>query len=94
MLAERERQREQRRKEREATKAAAAKEQEEADPQTLLPLRETPPPQIIDASQRRANEPIMPGTKPFERKKPGHQFLSVTRLRELRTAGLRPARCR
>ena len=78
MLAERERQREQRRKEREATKAAVLREEDEDDAQALLPLRETPPPQIIDASQRRASEPMEPGTKPFERKKPGHQFLSVT----------------
>ena len=79
MQAERERQREQRRRERDAAKAAIAKEEEEADPQALLPLRDPPPPpQIIDASQRRASDPILPGTKPFERKKPGHQFLSVT----------------
>jgi S-DNA-T family DNA segregation ATPase FtsK/SpoIIIE len=77
LLAERERQREQRRKEREASKAAAMQEEDE-DPQALLPLRETPPPQIIDASQRRLAEPVEPGTKPFERKKSGHQFLSVT----------------
>jgi DNA segregation ATPase FtsK/SpoIIIE, S-DNA-T family len=78
MLAERERQREQRRKDRESGKAAEAKVLAET-PQTLLPLRETPPPQIIDASQRRANEPHSVGDKPFERKKPsGHQFLSVT----------------
>ena len=78
IAAERERQREQRRKEREATKTAAAKAAEEVDPQALLPLRETPAPQIIDASQRRASEPMIAGTKPFERKKPGHQFLSVS----------------
>ena len=77
MLAERERQRDERRREREATKAASAREEAEADPQGLLPLRETPAPQIIDASQRRIAEPIVPGTKPFERKKVGHQFLSV-----------------
>ena len=75
--AEYARQREQRRKERDAAKAAASME-EQADPQALLPLRETPPPQIIDASQRRANAPVLPGTKPFERKKPSHQSLSVT----------------
>ncbi|MBJ7257235.1 MAG: DNA translocase FtsK, partial [Akkermansiaceae bacterium] len=35
--------------------------------------------QIIDASPRRINEPMIPGTKPFERKKStDHQFLSVT----------------
>ncbi len=79
MLAERERQREQRRKERELSKSAAAKESAEEDPQIQLPLRETPPPQIIDASQRRANDPEMVDSRPFERKKPaGHQFLSVT----------------
>jgi S-DNA-T family DNA segregation ATPase FtsK/SpoIIIE len=77
IAAERERQREQRRREREVTKVAA-KEEPEPEAQSLLPLRETPPPQIIDASQRRASEPVVPGTKPFERKKPGHQFLSVT----------------
>ena len=76
--ADYERQREQRRKDRDAAKAAAVVKEEQADPQALLPLRETPPPQIIDASQRRANEPVMPGTKPFERKKPSHQSLSVT----------------
>jgi S-DNA-T family DNA segregation ATPase FtsK/SpoIIIE len=77
MLAERERQRDERRREREAAKAASAREQEDADPQGLLPLRDTPAPQIIDASQRRTAEPLMPGTKPFERKKTGHQFLST-----------------
>jgi S-DNA-T family DNA segregation ATPase FtsK/SpoIIIE len=78
MLAERDRQREQRRKDRESVKSATAKAADE-DPQAMLALRETPAPQIIDASQRRLNEPHIPGTKPFERKKPaGHQFLSVT----------------
>ncbi len=75
-ISERERQREQRRKEREAQKAAEKAEEEARQP--MLPLRETPTPQIIDASQRRANEPLLPGTKPFERKKPSHQFLSVS----------------
>ncbi len=83
LLAERERQREQRRKERETMKAASARQEAAAEPaqddgQALLPLRETPAPQIIDASQRRASEPVLPGTKPFERKKSGHQFLSVS----------------
>jgi S-DNA-T family DNA segregation ATPase FtsK/SpoIIIE len=77
MLAERERQRDERRREREAAKAASARELEDADPQTLLPLRDTPAPQIIDASQRRIAEPLVPGTKPFERKKTGHQFLAT-----------------
>jgi S-DNA-T family DNA segregation ATPase FtsK/SpoIIIE len=79
MLAERERQREQRRKDREAVKSASAKAVADEDPQSLLPLREIPVPQIIDASQRRANEPHVPGTKPFERKAPvDHQSLSIT----------------
>ncbi len=76
MVAERDRQREQRRKERETSKAVAVRAEDEQQPQ--LALRETPVPQIIDASQRRANEPHAPGTKPFERKSSGHQFLSVT----------------
>ncbi len=84
MLAVRDRQREQRRVEREETKtatvAAAAAKAAIENGQSLLPLRETPTPQIIDSSQRRSNEPFAPGSKPFERKKPadGHQFLSVT----------------
>ena len=78
MLAERERQREQRRKDRDASKAAAAREEEDADPQALLPLRDIPTPQIFDASQRRSNVPMVPGTKPFDRKKASHQSLSVT----------------
>jgi len=78
MQAERDRQREQRRKDRDATKSASAKAVED-EPQIMLSLREIPTPQIIDASQRRANDPEMVGGKPFERKKPsGHQFLSVT----------------
>ncbi len=81
LLAERERQREQRRKERETMRAAAARQEAageaEDDGQSLLPLREIPAPQIIDASQRRAAEPLQPGAKPFERKKPSHQSLSV-----------------
>ncbi|MCX8495604.1 MAG: DNA translocase FtsK 4TM domain-containing protein [Akkermansiaceae bacterium] len=78
MSAERERQREQRRKDRDAGKAASAAAAQE-DQQVLLPLRDNPTPQIIDASQRRLSEPHVAGTKPFERKKPvGHQFLSVT----------------
>ena len=77
LIAEREKQRELRRKEREAAKAAT-KPAEDEDGQSQLPLRETPAPQIIDASQRRAAEAVAPGAKPFERKKPTHQFLSVT----------------
>jgi S-DNA-T family DNA segregation ATPase FtsK/SpoIIIE len=77
MLAERERQRDQRKKDRDTAKAAADAKIPAPDPQPQLGLRETPVPQIIDASQRRASE-AAPGTKPFERKKPaGHQFLAV-----------------
>ena len=78
MVAERDRQREQRRKERETSKAAVAvRAEDEQQPQ--LALRETPVPQIIDASQRRINDAHAPGAKPFDRKQPvGHQSLSVT----------------
>ena len=78
MLAERERQREQRRLDREANAKVKAQLSADEDPQIMLPLRETPPPQIIDASQRRASDPSTIGTRPFERKQAGHQFLSVT----------------
>ncbi len=78
LLAERERQREQRRKERDNAKSANTKGDDAFQAQAELPLRETPVPQIIDASQRRASEPVIPGSKPFERKKVAHQFLSVT----------------
>ena len=77
LLAERERQREQRRKEREEARAAKEKGAADDDGQVLLPLRDTPAPQIIDASQRRAAERFDAGAKPFERKKAGHQFLST-----------------
>ncbi len=69
-LAEREKDRERRRKEREAAKAA----EPAPDPQGELPLRETPAPQIYDASQRRVEAP-KPGDKPFERK--SHLSLST-----------------
>jgi S-DNA-T family DNA segregation ATPase FtsK/SpoIIIE len=87
MLAERERQREQRRLDREATAKAKEKLAADEDPQILLPLRETPPPQIIDASQRRAADPAAIGTRPFERKKAGHQFLSVTGFEDYELPG-------
>jgi S-DNA-T family DNA segregation ATPase FtsK/SpoIIIE len=87
MLAERERQREQRRKDREATSSAAAAKFADEDPQTLLPLREIPPPQIIDASQRRSADPVTAGARPFERKKPGHQSLSVTGFEDYELPG-------
>ncbi|GAA5480967.1 FtsK/SpoIIIE family DNA translocase [Haloferula sargassicola] len=67
---EREREKEKRREERK--KATPAPKVGEA-PQAELPLRETPAPQIIDASQRRV-EPPKPGDKPFERRR-GHASL-------------------
>ncbi|MCX6876057.1 MAG: DNA translocase FtsK [Verrucomicrobia bacterium] len=88
MLAERERQREQRRKDRDATsRAVAAKAAAEDDLQTLLPLREIPPPQIIDASQRRTSDAATAGARPFERKKPGHQSLSITGFEDYELPG-------
>ncbi len=76
LLQERERQREQRRLERELARMKAAETDEPG--QKELAIRETPVPQIIDSSQRRSVDPQMAGTKPFERKNPGHQSLSVT----------------
>jgi len=73
---EREAEKERRKKEREAARATREKEQEEASPQAELPLRETPAPQIIDASQRRVDAP-QPGDKPFERRKKEHLSLST-----------------
>ncbi len=97
MLAERERQRERRRKDREASSTAAssttasakaaAKIADEDDLQGLLPLRDTPPPQIIDASQRRSANPATSGARPFERKKSGHQSLSVTGFEDYELPG-------
>ncbi len=87
MLAERERQREQRRKDRELSTQAAAKTAAQEDPQTLLPLREIPPPQIIDASQRRSSDALSAGARPFERKKSGHQSLSVTGFEDYELPG-------
>ncbi len=86
--AEKERQREQRRREREFAKAAAtpAPTPVVEGGQALLPLRETPPPQIIDASQRRANEPA-PGERPFERKKPSHLSLATTGFEDYELPG-------
>lgn len=85
--AEKERQREQRRRERESAKAAATSVVPPAtDGQTLLPLKETPPPQIIDASQRRASEPS-PGERPFERRKPSHLSLATTGFEDYELPG-------
>ncbi len=81
MLAERERQRDQRRKDREQSKAPVSAKGAEDDSQTLLPLRETPIPEIIDASQRRAIDPELIGKNPFSRKpSPEHQGLQEGRF--------------
>jgi S-DNA-T family DNA segregation ATPase FtsK/SpoIIIE len=73
---ERELERERRRKEREA-KSAAAVPTPEPQGQQELPLRETPAPQIFDASQRKIDAP-KPGDKPFERKQKGEGHLSLS----------------
>jgi len=72
LAREREKEKEKRRKERES-----AREEKEEAPQAELPLRETPAPQIIDASQRRVESP-QPGDKPFERRKAEHLSLSTS----------------
>lgn len=83
--SERERERERRRKEREAGKAAAAPPAD-ADPQQELALRETPAPQIFDASQRKIEAP-KPGDKPFERKQAGHLSLSTAGFEDYELPG-------
>ena len=87
MLAERERQREQRRLDRESAAKTKGQTAAAEDPQAFLPLQEIPPPQIIDASQRRVADPTTTGLRPFERKKPGHQFLSVTGFEDYELPG-------
>ncbi len=81
MVAERDRQREQRRKDRDTAKSAASAKVAAEDPQTMLPLREIPTPEIIDASQRRAIDPELIGKNPFSRKpSPEHQGLQEGRF--------------
>ncbi len=87
LLAEKEKERDKRRREREALLAMKEKEEEKPDSQGMLPLQDTPPPQIIDASQRRGGVEIPPGSKPFERKKPTHQFLSVSGFEDYELPG-------
>lgn len=89
-LQMREQEKERRKRERDAMKAAREKEKEvekEAEAQAVLPLKETPSPQIIDASQRKVDEVPAPGSKPFERKKPSHQFLSVNESEDYKLPG-------
>lgn len=57
------------------TPVSESKEDVEEDGQAVLPLREIPPPQIIDSSQKKA-APVV-GERPFERKKPSHTGLST-----------------
>jgi len=88
ILGERERQREERRRQRELEKDAKSAAEPDDKGQPLLPLRDIPTPQIIDASQRRsATEAPLPGAKPFERPKRGHQFLSVTGFEDYELPG-------
>ncbi len=81
MASMREEERDRRKRERDAMKAAEKQRVGEEEPsgfeQGMLPLREIPVPQIIDASQRRAGEALPASGKLFERKKPTHQFLAV-----------------
>ncbi|MDX1681188.1 MAG: DNA translocase FtsK 4TM domain-containing protein [Akkermansiaceae bacterium] len=82
LLKEREKEREKRKREREQARKEEEKKKAEEEAkdggQGMLPLKETPAPQIIDSSQRRQEADTAPGAKPFERKKPTHQFLSVS----------------
>lgn len=82
LLKEKEKERIKRKREREEKKDAEEKKRAEEEAkdggQTMLPLKETPAPQIIDSSQRKQEAEVAPGAKPFERKKPTHQFLSVS----------------
>lgn len=56
------------------------------DPQPELPLRETPVPQIIDASQRR-KPTADPTAKPFAKKKPEHMGLSTDEFTDYELPG-------
>jgi S-DNA-T family DNA segregation ATPase FtsK/SpoIIIE len=87
MVAERERQREQRRQSRDAASKAKVQAAENEDPQIYLPLQEIPPPQIIDASQRRHADPATSGPRPFERKKPTHQSPVITGFEDYELPG-------
>ena len=85
LLGERERQREQRKLERDMARLKAA--ETDTPGQKELPMRETPAPQIIDASQRRASGQMEAGAKPFERRKPSHQSLSVSGFKDYELPG-------
>lgn len=85
LLGEREKQREQRRFEREISKLREA--ETDTPGQKELAIRETPVPQIIDSSQRRATNSVAAGEKPFERKKHSHQSLSITGFEDYELPG-------
>jgi DNA segregation ATPase FtsK/SpoIIIE, S-DNA-T family len=85
LLGERERQREQRKIEREMARLKSAETDEPG--QKELAIRETPTPQIIDASQRRAAGAMEAGARPFERRKPSHQSLSISGFEDYELPG-------
>jgi len=87
ILSERERQREERRLQRVSEKEAEIAARPDDQGQPLLPLRETPAPQIIDASQRRTSLSSSEDGNPFEKPKSGHQFLSVSGFQDYRLPG-------
>ena len=87
LLLEREKQREQRRTDREVSKLKDATTTNNTPAQKELAIRETPLPQIIDASQRRSTSGIAIGEKPFERKKHTHQSLSITGFEDYELPG-------
>ncbi|MGB2351644.1 MAG: DNA translocase FtsK 4TM domain-containing protein [Akkermansiaceae bacterium] len=61
-------------------------EEPDLDPQPELPLRETPTPQIIDASQRRKPTADL-NAKPFAKKKPEHMGLSTDEFTDYELPG-------
>ena len=64
-------------KEKAAEEEVKVKEEEAKNPQTVMPLKETPKPQIIDSSQRK--KPVGDlGDKPFTKKKKDPEDLSLS----------------
>lgn len=61
-------------------------EEKKNNPQEMLPLRETPKPQIIDASQRRKSTGNM-GENPFQKKKADNMSLSTNAFANYVTPG-------
>jgi len=64
-------------KEKAVEEEAKVKEEEAKNPQTEMPLKETPKPQIIDASQRKTPVAEL-GDKPFAKKKKDPEDLSLS----------------